>query len=149
VAPDQPLVGLFGAIAPVKGHSFFLDAAAQVAKRFPSARFAFVGASTDSWVKRGLVDDLNEQIRRLDLEPHMIRTGYLADATAYMRDFDVLTMPSVPTRVQFGEGFGLVMAESMAQGVATIATDFGAPREVIQHEVNGLLVPPRDVDALA
>lgn len=53
----------------------------------------------------------------------------------------------VPTRS--GEGFGLVAAESHACGTPVIATDQGALREVVRDGVDGMLVPPGDVDALA
>lgn len=53
----------------------------------------------------------------------------------------------VPTRS--GEGFGLVAAESHACGTPVIATDQGALREVVRHEVDGLLVPCDDATALA
>lgn len=61
-----------------------------------------------------------------------------------MREADATV---VPTRS--GEGFGLVAAESHACGTPVIATDQGALGEVVRHEVDGLLVPPVDADALA
>jgi glycosyltransferase involved in cell wall biosynthesis len=47
------------------------------------------------------------------------------------------------------EPFGRVVVEGMAAGLAVIATDQGGPTEVIDNGVNGLLVPPGDVNALA
>jgi len=46
------------------------------------------------------------------------------------------------------ETFGLAVAEAMAHGVPVIAADAGALPERVTHERSGLLVPPRDVDAL-
>jgi len=48
------------------------------------------------------------------------------------------------------EGLSNSMIEAMAIGMPCVCTDClgGGAREVIQHEVNGLLVPMKDVDAL-
>lgn len=47
------------------------------------------------------------------------------------------------------EGFALPPAEAMACGCAVVATDSGGIREYARHEVNALISPPRDPDALA
>jgi glycosyltransferase involved in cell wall biosynthesis len=49
----------------------------------------------------------------------------------------------------FYEPFGLAALESLAMGKAVIASTIGALPELITDRVNGLLVPPGDVDALA
>ena len=46
----------------------------------------------------------------------------------------------LPTRT--AEGFGLVLMEAAASGIPSIATDSGAPREIVDDGVTGLLVPP-------
>ncbi len=60
-----------------------------------------------------------------------------------LRDADILVLPSL------SEGTPHVLLEARAQGVPVIATRVGGIPSSVQHEVNGLLVPPRDADALA
>jgi len=47
------------------------------------------------------------------------------------------------------EGFGLPAAEAMACGLPAVATTAGALPEVVAHGETGLLVPPKDPQALA
>lgn len=48
------------------------------------------------------------------------------------------------------EGFGLVLTEAMAYGltIVSFACEVG-PRDLLSHDVNGLLAEPENVDALA
>jgi glycosyltransferase involved in cell wall biosynthesis len=48
----------------------------------------------------------------------------------------------------YGEGLPKVLIEAAASGRASITTDIPGCREVVSHEVNGLLIPPKDVQAL-
>jgi glycosyltransferase involved in cell wall biosynthesis len=60
-----------------------------------------------------------------------------------MKALDIFVLPS-----RF-EGFGLVLVEAMAAGAACVTYDSSNMPELIDHEVNGLLVPTGDVAALA
>jgi glycosyltransferase involved in cell wall biosynthesis len=66
-------------------------------------------------------------------------TGFIPDADLpdYYRAADVFVLPT-----RTAEGFGLVVMEAAASGVPSIATDSGAPREIVDDCVTGLLVPP-------
>lgn len=46
------------------------------------------------------------------------------------------------------EGFSLALLESMAMGLAPVTTNTFGPLEIVRNEQNGLLVGPRDADAL-
>jgi phosphatidylinositol alpha-mannosyltransferase len=48
-----------------------------------------------------------------------------------------------------GESFGVVLIEAMAAGLPVIASAIPGYDEVVTHDVDGVLVPPRDPDALA
>jgi glycosyltransferase involved in cell wall biosynthesis len=64
---------------------------------------------------------------------------------AYYRAADLLVLPSETA----GEAFGMVLLEAMACGRAVVASDLPGVRSVVSHGRDGLLVPPRNVDALA
>ncbi len=56
---------------------------------------------------------------------------------------DVLVFPTLC------DGFGMVVTEAFAQGLPVITTDQAGAADLVQHGVNGLIVPAGDVDALA
>lgn len=81
-------------------------------------------------------------IDELKLQKQVTLHGIFPSAEA-LADSDLLVLPSE------AEGFGLVLIEAMAAGVAVVATDAPGIRDVVIDNVNGLLVSVGDVDALA
>ena len=69
--------------------------------------------------------------------------GFVTDVGEFYRSLDVFVLAS------FSEGMPLVNLEAMASGTVVITTDVGGAAEAVQHERSGLVVPPRDVEALA
>jgi glycosyltransferase involved in cell wall biosynthesis len=59
--------------------------------------------------------------------------------------YDRAAVVAVPSR---REGFGVVCAEAMAHGRPVVASRVGGLLDLVVHEETGLLVPPRDVEAL-
>jgi len=70
--------------------------------------------------------------------------GHVADMSALFESVHVVCLPT-----HYGEGVPKVLIEAAAAGRAIVATDVPGCREIVKHEETGLLVPPRDVDALA
>ena len=68
------------------------------------------------------------------------------DRTAVVSLFKACHFFVLPSRM---EPFGIVNLEAMAAGKAVLATRVGGVPEIIADGVNGMLVPPDDVDALA
>ena len=61
-----------------------------------------------------------------------------------LTEADVLCAPSLG-----GESFGMVLTEAFAAGTTVVASDIAGYRDVVEHGVNGLLVPRGDATALA
>lgn len=68
----------------------------------------------------------------------------LGEMETFYRSIDVLIAPSI-----WPESFGLVTREALSAGVWVIAADSGALAEPVQNGINGNVIAPRDVRALA
>ncbi len=138
-------VGMVGRLAPSKGQHVFLDA---FATAFPeggpegAAQAVVVGGAL--FGEADYEQALRQQVARLGLEDRVELTGFREDVAAELADLDVLVHASLIT-----EGFGQVVVEGMAAGLAVVAAAAGGPLELITHGRDGLLYPTGDVDALA
>jgi glycosyltransferase involved in cell wall biosynthesis len=147
--PSQvPLVAVLSRLNPLKGIESFLSAAVIVARRFPDARFLIVGDGFS--IKDGAIvhDDtyrreMTRYAARLGLEGRVVFTGFRLDVPSLLSEVAVSVLPSL------SEGLSNTLLESMAAGVPVVATRVGGNPEAIEDGVSGLLVPPRDPEALA
>lgn len=90
--------------------------------------------------------DTEELKRRTAGDPRLVWLGRLDDEEKRrrLRAADVFCAPSL-----HGESFGVVLLEAMAAGAAIVASDLSGYRLVARPDLDGLMVPPGDVDALA
>ena len=77
------------------------------------------------------------KIQELRLENDVVFSGHRNDMESAYAALDMVVAPS--TRP---DPFCLVVAEAMAAGRPVISTDSGGPKEIIEHGVSGLLIPP-------
>jgi glycosyltransferase involved in cell wall biosynthesis len=144
-APAEPVVGLVGRVSPTKGQREFVEACALLADRFPAARFRIIGAAL--FAERAYEDEVRALVAARGLADRVELTGWVADPVATIDGLSVLVHASpVP------EPFGQVVVEGMARGVPVVATAGGGVDEIAvatDGTERCLLVPPRDVPALA
>jgi glycosyltransferase involved in cell wall biosynthesis len=133
---DAPLVGNVAALVPHKGQRHLIEAAALVVRQVPDARFIIAGEGE-------LRQALERQIKEHHLEKHVLLTGFRPDVLSLHKAFDIFVMSSVT------EGLGTSLLDAMASGKAIVATSTGGIPEVVVDGTTGLLVPPRDHQAMA
>ena len=145
--PGERLVGTVGRLTPWKGQDDFLRAAAVVAAEHPEARFLVVGDCVSSQAERAADEAYRESLHalaeELGIADRVRFTGYREDVAAAMNALDVFVLPS------HEEPFGIVVLEAMAAGRPIAATRAGGVPDIVRDEQEALLVPPRDVGALA
>jgi glycosyltransferase involved in cell wall biosynthesis len=135
--PAGPLLVACGRLAEQKGFPYLIDAMSLVRKEIPAATLWILGEGPD---RRAL----QEQIDNSSLGNAVRLLGFRDNPYSFMAAADLFVLSSI------FEGFGNVIVEAMASGTAVVSTDcpYG-PSEIITDGINGLLVPPRDHQALA
>lgn len=136
-AGDPVRVVYLGAIEDGKGSFVLLDAWAKVsAAAATPARLVLAG--------NGQVARARARVAELGLGATVTVREWQSpvEVAELLRSAQVLTLPS------FAEGQPMAVLEAMANGLCVVATDVGGIPELLGAD-GGLLVPPRDVDALA
>jgi glycosyltransferase involved in cell wall biosynthesis len=133
---DAVLAGIVCRLIEQKGVHYGIEAFRRLADEFPTAHLIIAGEGA-------LRPALEAQTLASELAGRVHFLGWQADVPRLMAALDMLIAPSL------WEGFGLVMLEAMAQQTPVIASAVSAIPEVVRDGETGLLVPPRDVEALA
>src|SRR3954469_14233006 len=131
-----PIVGNVAALVPHKGQRHLIEAAAIVVQKVPDARFVIAGEGE-------LRPQLERLIKEHHLEKHVFLAGFRPDILSVHKAFDIFVMSSIT------EGLGTSLLDAMACGKPIVATIAGGIPEVVVDGQTGILVPPRDSEALA
>ncbi|WP_019531045.1 glycosyltransferase family 4 protein [Dasania marina] len=140
---DAILISHFGRLIPWKGQLEFLQAFA-LAKTKCSKLVALLAGDEGEGYGHNYKEKLLTYIKDNNLTKHVIFTGHIDNPQAYMAASDIIVHSSIEP-----EPFGLVITEAMANGTCVICSNIGAPPEIIDHEVTGLIVNPNNSNELA
>jgi glycosyltransferase involved in cell wall biosynthesis len=141
VSENQIAIGIVGQIHPLKGQLEFVQAAIQVASVIPHAIFFVVGSSMTS-EQSSFAEYLKTLVLEAGLNTRFHFTGFRDDITVFLHLCDIVVVSSSI------EAFGRVVVESMAAGCSVIGVNSGGIPEIIEHNVDGLLVPAQNIRAL-
>lgn len=142
VVEDSVVVGIFGRVIPWKGQQEFVLAVTEAMVRNPNIVGVIVGDPADG--TRDYFDEVKQTIRDSEMDGRFRLPGYVPDVEPLYHGMDIIVHASVEP-----EPCGMVVLEGMAAARPVIASADGGPRELIRHGIDGLLVPPGDVDAMA
>ncbi len=136
--PPGPLIGVFSRLAPWKGQHVVLQALA----RLPGVRCILAGDAL--FGEHAYARTLHELTRDLGIADRVEFLGQRSDVPRLMQACDAVIHPSVDP-----EPFGRTLIEAMLMRVPLVASDTGAPSEILERGAAGTLVPPGDAAALA
>jgi glycosyltransferase involved in cell wall biosynthesis len=139
VPDDALLLGIVGTILPSKGHLYLIRALPKILSAAANVRLAVVGTHESP----EYVDLLRQEAKRLGVESKIAWIGHREDVPIVMSAFDVCVVASLK------ENLPQVVLEAMAAGVPVVATAVGGIPECVLSGETGVLVPPRDSNALA
>lgn len=134
--PEERVIGTVTRLHESKGNRYLIDAAAIVCGERRKVRFVVVGEGP-------LQGELEAQATRLGISDRVSFLGFQRDVASAFASFHVTTFPSL------WEGTPLTLFESMSMGKPIVSTDVDGLKDVLVHEHNAFLVPPRDPKALA
>jgi glycosyltransferase involved in cell wall biosynthesis len=145
-APDEPApraetgrvaaIGTAGPLTPSSGFATFLGAARKVVDAGVDVEFVIAGQGEDEV-------DLRRRADRLKIADRVTFAGIPVVGLRFWSVLDVFCQPSTVPSV------GRTLATALAFGVPAVASDIEGLRALVDHEVNGLRVPPGDSTALA
>jgi glycosyltransferase involved in cell wall biosynthesis len=138
IRSNAPVVVTVAVVRTEKALGNLVRAAAILAPQLRDLRVLVAGMGPSSQV-----EELERLVRELRLEEVVTLLGWRADVP------DVLAAADVAVICSDREGQPLALMEYMAAGKAIVATRVGGVSELIEDRAQGLLVPPRDVNALA
>jgi glycosyltransferase involved in cell wall biosynthesis len=130
------LIGSVGRLYEEKGYDCLIRAVALLKARGLSVRCVIAGIGPEE-------QQLLKMIAKLGVAEEVRMLGHRQDVPDIVRALDVAVLPSRR------EGSPLALIEYMALGAPIVATAVGGVPELITDGEHGLLVPPRDPEALA
>ena len=133
---DPVVFGFVGRFVPIKNLPLLIDAFARVHAERPEARLVLVG---DGEGRASLEADVAAR----GIQQAVAFAGWRQDLAAVYREVDVMVLTSL------NEGTPVAIIEAMAAGLAAIATEVGGVPDVVEHGVNGVLIPSESAAALA
>lgn len=144
ISGSAPFIGVVARVMVWKGQLDLVEAFAKVRESIPNAVLAIVGRE-DTLMGGGDAygDAIRSRAEELGLGESVRWAGWFDDMPSVFADLDVACVPS------WEEPFGLVVTEAMAMRKPVVGYRSGALPEIIDDGVEGLLVTPKDYDALA
>jgi glycosyltransferase involved in cell wall biosynthesis len=128
-----------GRLIDLKGTDYLIKALARVLLEFPRAKAIIIGSGPRKNYLHNLTRDLqlSENIIFIDKVSQNELVKYYSIA-------DVFVLPSIKNKTGEIEGFGVVLLEAMACGLAVIGSRVGGIPDIIKDEETGLLARPKN-----
>ncbi len=133
---DKFLIGTVARLNVEKGHEYLFRAVPSIVERHPEARFVIIGDGPRR-------QELEAMVASLGIGEYVKFLGWRWDAWNLIESMDLIAHPSLH------EPFGIVFVESMALERAVVTTGESAAPEIIDDGETGVIVPPRDPEALS
>jgi glycosyltransferase involved in cell wall biosynthesis len=135
IPADKLLAVTVGRLTKQKGYPYLLEGLALIPpKKRPLA--LIIGDGPDR-------NDLESKTKAMGLKQNIRFLGIRRDVSALLATADIFVLPSL------WEGLPLVLIEAMAAGLPAVVTAVGGNPEVVKDNISGILIPPRDAQALA
>ncbi|ECW0470401.1 TPA: glycosyltransferase family 4 protein [Salmonella enterica subsp. enterica serovar Mississippi] len=130
-----PVIVQVAMLRPEKGYDFMLETLFHLKREGGRFRWLIAGRGKAEEENR-----LKNMITRLGMEDCVLMCGLLSPVAPLYRIASLMVMPSR------NESFGMAAVEAAACGVPVMASNVGGLPQIIQHDRNGTLLPPDDLE---
>ncbi|MDB2481931.1 glycosyltransferase family 4 protein [Gammaproteobacteria bacterium] len=131
------IFGFIGRLVSDKGINELVASFIKINKIHNHTKLLLVGPYEE------LLDPLHPNtVNEINHHPDIIRIDFQTDVRPFYNLIDVFVFPS------FREGFGVSLIEALAMKLPVIASDISGCNEIISHNVNGVLVKKKSINAL-
>ena len=137
IKDDELLILFIGNIEIFKGIFELLEAFQQINSNNKNVKLMIIGGGTKE-------HKIKNKVSKYNLDDYVIFKGEISPETIqnYYQMADIFTLPS------YTEGLPMVVIEAMACGIPVVGSNAGGIPELVKDNVNGFLVPPKDVEIL-
>ncbi len=144
VSEDYKIIGFVGNISPVKGLEYFIKAARKVVNQTDTKiKFLIIGEASVGHIEYCV--SLKNQITELNLDKDIVFLGKIPHGQLR----NILSVMDIFLMTSTAEGTPLVILEAMSMGIPVVATNVGGISEQIVNGETGIVVPPKDVNAIS
>ena len=133
---SRPLIGVIAELTKNKGILYLIQALLILKK----SGYRFTCLIIGTGEQKNIIE---EMIAKNALGKFIFLTGFLENASEYLKALDIMVLPSLK------EGLPYVLLEAQKAGIPTISTDVGGIPDIIEHMKNGILVSPKNTGELA
>ena len=134
---EKCIIANIGRLTPIKGHEYFIKAIHLASHQYPQIEAWIIGGGSKS--KRKYEERLKVLVEKLGMNNTIKFFCVEENITAQLKKVDLLVLSTTHP-----EGFGRVIVEAGASGIAVVATKVGGVPDIIDDGKHGLLVPPQD-----
>jgi glycosyltransferase involved in cell wall biosynthesis len=134
--PGTLILGCAGRLSVEKGHQNLLEMLVYLKEKGIPCKLLLAGTGK-------LAESLRSKAKSLGVDQMVDFLGFVEDMPAFYNSLDIFLLPS------HYEGFGYVLIEAMASRKPVVAFDVKSTSEIVEHGVNGYLVPPGQVHDMA
>ena len=136
LAEDDIVVGCVAVMRATKGHKDLIDAMAPLMASRPKLHLVFVGGGSP------VFEQTQDYVAELGLQDRIHLMGMRRDVPNLLAGFDLFALATQQ------EASGTVYVEAQASGLPVIGTDVGGVSEMLRNGDTGILVPPKNPQAL-
>ncbi|MBN2825441.1 MAG: glycosyltransferase family 4 protein [Campylobacterales bacterium] len=115
-----------------KGQYYLIEAMKKLQQNYPDIHLLLLGKGED----REAYEAQAKELKNISFE------GFVDNVGDYLQAIELFVFPSL------NEGLGSILLDVMEHGIATVASDVGGIPDIIKEGQNGLLIPPKDSEAI-